>query len=240
MVNTPDPSNIDTMLLQQIRHMGTYQVDEHGVVNVTGNVLYDPRISKLKVQFGTITGSIDKPIGSKFQKSPQLTTLVGFPRRVGHNVGISGSQIKDLSHAPNQVGGSFSAYRCKNLTSLQGAPRWVGKDFLVYDCKLTSLKGAPLRVGGVFDATGNPLENYDHVPEGCSEVRLPYLPHAPMLKLLVYPKLHFEYMDPLNKWLQNVPPVNEIMNKYAGQGKVGALKCAAELIKAGYKENARW
>jgi hypothetical protein len=34
--------------------------------------------------------------------------------------------------------------------------------------------------------------------------------------------------------------VNEIMTKYEGQGKPGAIKAAAELIRAGYKENARW
>jgi hypothetical protein len=37
-----------------------------------------------------------------------------------------------------------------------------------------------------------------------------------------------------------VEPVNSIMNKYLGQGKPGAIKCAAELIKAGFKDNARW
>jgi hypothetical protein len=35
-------------------------------------------------------------------------------------------------------------------------------------------------------------------------------------------------------------PVSDIIHKYLGQGKAGALKAAAELIKAGYKDNARW
>lgn len=34
--------------------------------------------------------------------------------------------------------------------------------------------------------------------------------------------------------------VDKIMNKYAGSGKKGALACAAELVKAGFKDNARW
>ena len=34
--------------------------------------------------------------------------------------------------------------------------------------------------------------------------------------------------------------VSDILNKYVGQGKPGAIKCAAELIRAGFKENARW
>jgi len=34
--------------------------------------------------------------------------------------------------------------------------------------------------------------------------------------------------------------VSTIMNNHAGQGKPGAIKAAVELIRAGYKENARW
>lgn len=34
--------------------------------------------------------------------------------------------------------------------------------------------------------------------------------------------------------------VSDILNKYAGKGRVGALHAAVELIKAGYKENAKW
>ena len=34
--------------------------------------------------------------------------------------------------------------------------------------------------------------------------------------------------------------INIILDKYVGKGKAGALACAAELIRAGYKENARW
>jgi hypothetical protein len=41
--------------------------------------------------------------------------------------------------------------------------------------------------------------------------------------------------------VMNAPtPIVEILNKYVGQGKSGAIKCAAELIKAGFKDNARW
>ena len=34
--------------------------------------------------------------------------------------------------------------------------------------------------------------------------------------------------------------INKILDKYVGRGRSGALACAAELIKAGYRENARW
>ena len=34
--------------------------------------------------------------------------------------------------------------------------------------------------------------------------------------------------------------VSDILNKYAGKGRTGMLMATVELIKAGFKENARW
>jgi hypothetical protein len=40
--------------------------------------------------------------------------------------------------------------------------------------------------------------------------------------------------------LLNAPErVTQIIQKYLGKGQSGALQCAAELIRAGYKENAK-
>jgi hypothetical protein len=76
------------------------------------------------------------------------------------------------------------------------------------------------------------------MPEGCKQVILPYNRNAPILRLLVYPEVHFVWGGGVTLGRHDV--VNEIMAKYAGQGKSGAIKAAAELIRAGYKENARW
>ena len=231
-----DHSHIDIILKQQVQILGQHDVDADGTVNVQGDVIYKTSINRIRVQFGTVTGNFDRSLYTR--QNPRLTTLTGFPRRVGGSVSMARSQIKDLSHAPNQVGGSFYAYHCNNLRSLHGAPRWVGGSFMAYNCQLTSLLGAPLVVKGQFSVENNPLENYDHMPEGCKRVILPYNRNAPILRLLVYPEVHFVWGGGVTLGRHDV--VNEIMKKYAGQGKSGAIKAAAELIRAGYKENARW
>lgn len=229
-----DNSHIDIILGQQVQIDGDYEVDDNGTVNVLGNVEYNTSINKLRVQFGTVIGNFTR--SQTTPQNPRLNTLAGFPRKVEGGVSVARSQIRDLTHAPNQVAGSFYAYHCSNLTTLHGAPRWVGGNMLAYKCALTSLAGAPLVVKGIFDVSQNPLENYDHMPEGCSSVSVSYNKQAPILRLLVYPEVHFKFdyvREPHHI-------VNEIMHKYAGKGRAGAIKAAGELIKAGYKENARW
>jgi hypothetical protein len=230
-----DNSHIDIILDQQVDIQGEYEVDSDGVVNVHGDVEYKTSINKLRVQFGTVSESFLRSRSTG--QNPRLINLNGFPRQVGGSVSVARSRIKDLVHAPNRVGGSFYAYYCEDLVSLQGAPRWVGGDFKAYNCALTSLQGAPLVVKGVFEVRGNPLENYDHVPEGCAAVIVPYNRSAPILRLLQYPEVSFTW-DGVTK--QAHPAVDAIMRKYAGQGRTGAIKAAAELIKAGYKDNAKW
>jgi hypothetical protein len=230
-----DHSHIDIILGQQVKIYGDHDVNADGEVNVVGDVVFTNSINHLKVQFGTVSGDFKRSAVSL--PTPRLNSLVGFPRKVTGSVSVARSRISDLTHAPNQVGGSFWAYHCANLISLHGAPRWVGGDFKAYNCALTSLKGAPLMVKGIFEVRGNPLENYDHVPEGCAAVIVPYNKSAPILRLLVYPEVTFTW-DGVTP--QAHPAVDHIMRKYAGQGKPGAIKAAAELIRAGYKENAKW
>jgi hypothetical protein len=228
-------SDIEQMLKKQVDIDGDYEITADGVVDVVGNVDYKTNVNYLNVQFGTVTGRFARSFHSA--GLPRLNSLKGFPHSVGRDVSVARTRIKDLTHAPSHVPGSFYAYHCYKLTSLQGAPTWVGGDFLAYKCALTSLVGAPRVVKGIFDVHQNPLENYDHLPESCLSVQLPYLKHAPMLRLLMYPDVHFRFDEATQ---QSHATVNEIMLKYAGTGRAGAIKAAVELIRAGYKENARW
>jgi hypothetical protein len=87
----------------------------------------------------------------------------------------------------------------------------------------------------------NSLEGYplSHTPEMAS---MSYLSNLPMLRLLnskqitLYPHADRDTDEEQLK----VDQVSDILNKYAGGGKPGAIKCAGELIKAGFKDNARW
>jgi len=148
--------------------------------------------------------------GSFWCNNNVLTSLQGAPGHVGGNFDCQHNKLTSLQGAPDHVVGDFE---CTNnrLTDLQGAPTHVGRDFLCDRNKLVSLTGAPDHVGDVFVCT--------------------YNTQLPLLRLTMYTHMY----------VMNAPtPIIEILDKYVGKGKPGALKAAAELIKAGYKDNARW
>jgi len=67
-------------------------------------------------------------------------------------------------------------------------------------------------------------------------VVISYTPDLPLLGLLSVGKIEFEH-DPDHLPTQS-KQVEEIVNKYTGQGRAGQLKCAAELVRAGFKSHA--
>lgn len=105
---------------------------ENGLVNVNGDVdLSDNKLTKLPVQFGTVTGSF-------VCYNNKLTTLKGSPHTVG----------EDFYCGINK------------LTSLVGSPREVGGHFICsFNKKLTSLKGAPDLIEGIFKCDNTPVHS---------------------------------------------------------------------------------
>jgi hypothetical protein len=140
-------------------------------------------------------------------------------------------RCKQLPVTFGKVTGTFDCQN-KSLTSLIGAPRHVGGSFWCQYNKLTSLEGAPDRVGYNFECGRNLITSLEHLPAHVgNKVWVSPTLDMSLLRLCMYKKL--DYLD----W---DPTMATIMRKYVGQGKPGALKCAGELIKAGFKENARW
>lgn len=224
---------IHEYLSTQVNIVGTYTIQPNGTVDVVGSLEHKQEvIYQLKVKFGTITGDV---IMSRIH----LTSLQGFPHTVGGNVSVARTPIRSLKGAPTRVGGNFWAYGCNNLRSLKGAPTHVGKSFYAHQCKLKTLEGAPEHVGSVFDVTQNKLASYDPMPQGSTQVNLPYNENAPVLKLLNYPLVHFT-ADGVTPDLDKVSSINTIMRKYAGKGKTVMLNCALELKQAGLSGNAQW
>lgn len=130
--------------------------------------------------------------------------------RVTGDFDLSYSKLTSLKGCPSCVGGNFY-FAHSPITSLEFAPAYVGKDFNCIDVNISSLSGAPETVEGIFSV------EYKH--------------NLPLLRLLNYPKPRIWHVPSM---------VYEIMNAHMHTGKAGVLKCAAELIKAGYKDNARW
>jgi hypothetical protein len=119
------------------------------------------------------------------------------------------------------------------LISLVGSPHTVGTGFYCRDLKITNLVGGAQHVKGDYWCTENPqLLSLEGCPETLSgKFIVRYTPTLHLLRLLQYSNFH----------VQKIPPdVSSILQAFRGKGKSGALLAAAEMIKAGYKENARW
>ena len=222
-----DHADIKYKLRRFFRITGKVTIRANGVVDVEGNVHLMNDHPKMPVQFGQVTGvfvcSMSKltslegcptHVGDNFDCSSNLlTTLEGCPTHVRKNFRCSDNLITSLTHAPTRVPGSFNCSKNK-LTNLVGAPEYVGDDMSCHNNPLESLQGAPTHVG----------RNW----------WISYHEKLPLLRTIISQQVQFMNLNPQSN------QVAEILNKHTGEGKAGALKAAVELIRAGFRDNARW
>lgn len=205
---------------------GCYTIDPlSGVVDVQGDVdLFPKKIQKLPVQFGYASRDFKC-------YNNELTSLQGAPAYVGRDFFCYLNNLTFLTGAPKQVGGKFECSNNK-LTSLVGSPDNVGQNFSCHNNELTNLVGAPTRVRGNFYCHNNPLTRLSGAPDHVGgEFEVTYASDLPLLRLCGYSSVVI---------LDGPDEVKVIMEKYAHTGRSGALKAAAELIRAGYRKNAQW
>ena len=140
--------------------------------------------------------------------------------------------LTTLEGVPNECDGIVAAKnKLTNLAHCTAKLRYLN----VSNNKLTTLEGS-LRSVHMLDVMFNPLKSLDGLENmEVNEIRIHYTEQLPLLKLLVAKEIFI-----VKHYMQEMVQLSEILNKHAGTGKQGAIKCAAELIKAGYKENARW
>lgn len=161
---------------------------------------------------------------------------------VNGGVHLNASDFTNIDALPvkfKKVSGNFSCPRA-GLTTLEGSPEYVGGVFICWGNRLTSLKGGPKRVGDRYSCYNNHFTSLDGLPAEMKDgwIFLDYNANLPMLKLLFIKgldKISIEAPDEFKEKTQ----LQEILNKYIGTGRQGALKCAAELSAAGFKNNAR-
>jgi hypothetical protein len=144
---------------------------------------------------------------------------------------------EDIKHTklPVQFGVVGGYFDCINnsLETLTGAPKSVGGFLNCSDNSLETLVGAPISVGGYFDCLNNPFETLTGAPRSVGGKFWCY--YDPDLGLL---RIILSNCSDIN--LLNAPDaVTQIIKKYLGKGQSGALAAAAELIRAGYKKNAK-
>jgi hypothetical protein len=217
---------VDTLLNSCFIVNGPVTIRPDLVVDVHGDVMLrgGQAIEKFPVQFGLVSGNF-------WCEHNQLTSLQGAPDHVGGNFSCEDNKLTSLQGAPGHVGLNFECNSNK-LTSLQGAPAHVVRDFRCSNNRLTDLQGAPAHVGRDFLCDRNKLVSLTGAPAHVGDVFVcTYGTQLPLLRLTMYTHMN----------VMNAPtPIIEILDKYVGKGKPGALKAAAELIKAGYQDNARW
>jgi hypothetical protein len=176
----------------------------------------------------TATGIVNVDGSIRLKKSCEQ-----LPLQFGKVTNIFACARKDLTTLKGSPSHVYY-FDCSHnkLTSLGSGPQYVDGHFECTGNRLTDLAGAPIHVAGSFGVGYNPLTSLNGLPEhvGGSVWVVP-TPQLGILRLCAYDRVDVMGWN---------PKLAEIMTKYRGTGKPGAIKCATELIKAGFKDNARW
>jgi hypothetical protein len=127
--------------------------------------------------------------------------------------------IRDLRNSPTVVTGHYSINNLIQMDNLVGAPREVGSFALTHGVP-RSLEGLPQRI---------------HHEYGLG---IPYGKNLGILRVLLVKDLQvFSMHDPHSGEVDD--RLEAITNRYLNRGWGGMVPCARELIKAGYKGNAK-
>jgi hypothetical protein len=206
-----------------------YVIDVDGAVHVNSSIMMfkDTPNKLLPVQFATVDGSC-------IFADRGLKSLKGSPHTVNGDFDCSMNALTSLAHAPKTIG-SGASFRCagNKLTHLAHAPANAA-ELVCNNNLLTNLQDAPPCY--LLWATENPFTSFKHTPDHISELVISYDVNLPLLGVLTVKKIEFEH-DP-DKDTQS-KQVEEILNRYTGQGRAGQLKCAADLVRQGFKQHAR-
>lgn len=130
-----------------------YTIQDDGTVDVDGlvSIIFDRRITKLPLKFGTVTGSFHC-------NNNGLTTLEGAPHTVGAGFECQYNFLTNLEYSPQRVGTWFQC-QDNDLTSLVGSPEKV-EDFNCSNNNLIDLNGSPIEVSGTYRCSNNGLTSF--------------------------------------------------------------------------------
>lgn len=195
---------------RNFRISGDYIIENNGLITVEGSCRLERNCLKLPVNFNSVSGNF-------ICYNKELTTLEGCPNQVGKDFDCSYNELISLEGCPDYVGGDFDCTN-NNLTSLIGAPKII-EVCRINGNQLTSLEGLPKEIKLLLN--------------------LDYHENLPLLKLCFSKIADFYFQSPNLKLEELCRDIEHILKKYNGTGRKGALQCAAELTKAGYKGNAR-
>jgi hypothetical protein len=199
--------------------------DPQGRVNIANSAAMVVKRHKIPMRFGWVNGYF-------YVEDRGLTTLENSPEQCS-SFYCQNNPLSSLRGGPREVTHTYNASECE-LTSLDGAPESVA-DFSIYKNRLTSLVGCPRRVAQL-NAYSNPLTTLDGLPESAYSIKISITPQLGLLRLLLVKGLEkIEFVE----YMEDNSEIEAIIKRYLGRGANGVMPCAAELIKAGYRGNAR-
>jgi hypothetical protein len=239
-----DKKKIENLLSKYFKITGQISISDNGLVSVVGSVDLEKKCEKLPVSFDLVSGNFycagnhlitlegsPRRVGDTFFcYNNQLTTLEGGPKWVQGDFGCHNNNLTNLEGAPMHVGGFSCEFN--ELTTLKGAPTWISGDFKCYRNLLTTLEYAPRWVGGEFWCFGNPLESLKGIPLYIgNEFCISYNKMLPLCQIISSKSGSIDLVG-------SPADVIAITEKYRNTGYSGILPFSAELIRAGYKDNA--
>ena len=193
---------------------------------MTDNILYDKVMKLVEENF---TGS-----------SHLATVLIDEQGMVSAREHIR-LQNRNLTRLPvtfKHIGGYDLWLGSSDLQTLEGCPPTMQSALIINDCRnLTSLVGAPTSLTKLF-ADGTMLKSLEGIPQQMQVLDLTVLPDTGVLRLCLVKDLRSVYLREEQIGAE-IEDLTDIIDRYCGKGPSVLSACATELIKAGYRGNAR-
>ena len=153
----------------------------------------------------------------------------------------------EITRLPVQFGKVDGKFDCSqtSLKTLEGCPRIVNSYFECEFTNITSFQGAPREINGNLYCRNNQFVSLQGMPDKIKgEIWIDYNQKLPLLRLLVSDGGVSFRMDAREQ--HYALQIEEVLNKFKGQGKRGVLDCSRELINLGKKlkidlsRNIKW
>lgn len=251
-------SRTEKLLNEYFDINGNYSIDENNEIHVEGNCSAKKQtrniMNIIPIKFQSVSGHFiinDVPISSLHNAPIEvggmflvnktfLDNLEEMEKiRVTGPISFNNNHITSIKGMQKMVYNSFSCNQ-NPLTSLEGGPERVKTDFSIFKCNVSSLIGGPTEIGDNFDCRDNPITNLKGLPRFIGgTLWLTYDRELPLLDIMFVKGLQSVKLWPEYPTRDYIKEVEGILNKYINKGAGGAIQCAAELTKAGYKGNAR-
>ena len=184
----------------------------------------DGNLPKLSAKFKRVVGDFDV-------SNQKLKSLEGCPEIVEGQFDCSFNyDLTNLSGGPHTVTDQYRANHC-NLENLVGVATDIGEDLYVrHNLKLASLAGV-VKVHSYIVADDCHITDLSALPKGLYMFISSWHRNLPMLRMVLGSPAMTVHRQP--------PELEQIMDRYANQGRDAVIPCAAELHKSGYEGNAK-